>query len=185
MKILIRAVPNQRVECVEYLKTNIPNAEIFYDTKRNAMTTFLEALEYVGSEECVHMEEDIFITNNFMDKLLTEISKRPNEIIQFFSMRKADLTIGSRYDNNFCMNQCFYLPSGYSKNILHYYDKWNGKIKNPTAYDYLINDFLKERKEKYWISVPSLVEHRIEKSLINPKRSSKRQSLTFTDKIGT
>jgi hypothetical protein len=98
-------------------------------------------------------------------------------------MREADISIGSRYDNNFCMNQCFYLPPGYSSKLYEFYNNWKDKEVHPTGYDYMLNDFLKERKEKYWISIPSLVDHREMKSLISSRRSSKRQSKTFKNKI--
>ncbi len=47
----------------------------------------------------------------------------------------------------------------------------------------MVADFLKERHMRYYIHVPSLVEHRIGKSLIDPRRSSRRQSLTFRDGV--
>lgn len=181
MKILVRAVPSERMECVKYIQNKIPQAELFYDTARNAMDTFLRALQYVKDDAAIHMEEDIFVTRDIMAKMHHAIKQRPDTVVQFFSMRQADLTIGSRYDNNFCMAQCFYLPPGYSRMVFEYYSLWPRKHTTPTALDYLVNDYLRMRKEKYWIHVPSLVQHRSIKSIINPKRSSKRQSLTFTD----
>jgi len=178
MRFIIRAV-KERQEFVNYLQKNLPQAEFCFDKNKNAMDTFLDAMQMAGNEPAVHMEEDILLTKDFVSKITTEIAKRPNELIQFFSMRGADLIDGSRYDNNYIMNQCFYLPAGYSKMIYEFYPNWNGKIKDPTGTDIMINDWLKARKEKYWISIPSLVEHRVCKSTINPKRSSKRQSKTF------
>ena len=147
------------------------------------MTTFLAAMRQAGQDAAVHMEEDILITQNFYQKLLAEIAKRPNEVIQFFSMREADLIIGSRYDNSYMMNQCVYFPAGFSALLLDYYHVWDKKVQHPTGTDIMINDFLRSRKEKYWIHVPSLVEHRIAQSRINPRRSSKRQSKTFKDPV--
>ena len=77
------------------------------------------------------------------------------------------------------MNQCFYLPELYSKSIYEYYTTWDKKEEHPTGYDILIADFLKSRKEKYWIHVPSLVQHRKVKSIINSRRGNNRQSKTF------
>ena len=183
VRILIRAMKGERQECLDYLSQHLPQAEWVYDKNKNAMTTFLSALEECGEEACLHMEEDIFLTENFYELVQERINERPHEVIQFFSMREADISIGSRYDNNFCMNQCFYLPPGYSKKLYEFYDRWRDKEKHPTGYDLMLNDFLKERKEKYWISIPSLVDHREGKSLINVRRSSKRQSKTFTNRI--
>ena len=50
---------------------------------------------------------------------------------------------------------------------------------NAHGVDLLIQDYLKLTKQKYYIHVPSLVDHRIYKSAIDPRRSTKRQSLTY------
>lgn len=182
MRYIIRAVKD-RTEFIAYLQKHLPEAEWCFDKTRNAMDTFLEAMRMAGDGPCVHMEEDILLTRDFQKKIKAEIDKAPDEIIQFFSMREADLTKGSRYDSSYMMNQCFYLPAGYSRMIHDFYAVWDGKVKDPTGTDTMINDWLKSRREKYWISVPSLVEHRVCKSAINPRRSSKRQSKTFKDPI--
>ena len=155
------------------------------DQKKSAIDTFLRSLMMAGNEPCIHMEEDVILTKDFYNKIHNAISERPKSFIQFFSMRKKDLTEGSRWDGNFLMNQCFYAPDGYSKLMLDYFPKWaDKKIKDhPNGTDQMVCDFLKSRKEKYWIHCPSLVDHRIAKSTIDPRRSSKRQSLTFIDGV--
>jgi hypothetical protein len=77
-------------------------------------------------------------------------------------MRQDDLSIGSCYSPcaNFMMNLCFYLPAGYSQLIHDYYDEWEGKKENLTGYDIMMGDFLKARKERYWIHVLSLYRSR-------------------------
>ena len=178
MRIIIRAV-RERAEFIAYLEERLPTAEWCFDQRRDAMHTFLRALEMAGDDPVVHMEEDVILTADFEAKLRREIAARPETVIQFFSMRKADKTVGSRWDNNFLMGQCFYLPRGVSRQIFNYHTMWPGKEIHPTGLDNMVCDWLKARKEKYWIHVPSLVDHRIAKSAINPKRSTKRQSLTF------
>ena len=51
--------------------------------------------------------------------------------------------------------------------------------ENPNAMDFLVRDFLKDNKHKYWLVIPNLVQHQEGKSVIDPRRSSKRQSLYF------
>ncbi len=184
MRFIIRAM-SQRNECVGYLKQYLPDAEFLIDVPGNAMSGFLEAMWSAGKDAAVHMEDDIYLTKNFKEKAENVIEEHSDEVIQFFSMRQADIDKGSRYEpgRTFMMNQCFYLPAGYSKAILEYYPKWHQKEIHPTGYDILIADFLKERKEKYFLSVPSLVDHRKGKSLINPKRSNARQAKVFQDGI--
>lgn len=182
--MIVKAVP-ERIEYIKYLKENLSEVEFCIDQKRSAWDTFLRSLEMAGNDECIHMEEDIILTNNFKSKILASISERPNCFIQFFSMRKKDLTEGSRWDNNFLMNQCWYAPKGYSKYILEFALDWakDNLEKHPSGTDTMVCDFLKSRKEKYWIHCPSLVNHRVAKSMIDSRRSSKRQSLTFVDPI--
>ena len=55
--------------------------------------------------------------------------------------------------------------------------------EHPNGTDAMVRDFLKDRKEKYWIHCPSLVDHRQGKSVIDPRRSSKRQSFTFVERV--
>jgi hypothetical protein len=66
-----------------------------------------------------------------------------------------------------------------------FYDDWavDNLEDHPNGTDQMVCDFLKSRREKYWLHVPSLVDHRIAVSMIDPRRSSKRQSLTFTDPV--
>lgn len=182
MRIIIRAV-RSRTGFVGYLQRHLPQAEILYDSTGNAMDTFLEALVMAGEGPCVHMEEDIYITRDFMGKLEGVLSEHSQDVVQFFSMRGDDIKKGSRYDygRTFMMNQCFYLPSGYSRMVHDYYPDWPQRMVHKTGYDILIADFLKGRKEKYFIQVPSLVQHRVGKSVINPKRPTVRQSKTFVD----
>lgn len=178
MRIIIRAV-RDRAPYIDYLTQRLPAAEWCFDQKRNAMDTFLRALDMAGQDAVVHMEDDTLLNDWFLPRLRAAIAQHPDKVIQFFSMRKADLSIGSRWDGNFMMGQCFYLPAGYSAAIRAYYPVWPNREKHPTGLDTMVGDWLKSRREKYWLHVPSLVDHRDCKSLIDPRRSTKRQSLTF------
>jgi hypothetical protein len=177
-RIIVRAV-RDRIGYIEYLQENLPQAEWAFDTQRNAMHTFLTALKMAGDDAVVHMEEDVLLAPNFVSRLEAVIAKHPDKVIQFFSMRKDDIEVGSRMDGNFLMGQCFYLPKGYSKEVLAFYSVWDGLKEHPTGLDTMVGDWLRKRKEKYWIEIPNLVDHRIGKSQIDPRRSSKRISKTF------
>lgn len=177
-RIIIRAM-REREPFIAYLTQELPHAEWCFDQKRNAMDTFLRALEMAGSQSAVHMEDDTILCDGFVQKLEAAIAQHPHHVVQFFSMRSADLTVGSRWDGDFMMGQCFYLPPGYSEQIRNYYEYWPNKEKHPTGLDTMVCDWLKFRRMKYWLHVPSLVDHRDCKSLINPRRSTKRQSKTF------
>lgn len=185
MRIIIKAVKERKL-FIDYLQKNLPKAEWCFDTKKCAFDTFLRALEMAKNDPCLHLEEDILITKDFEKKAKKVIMQKPFKLIQFFSMRKADTEIGSRWDRNFLMNQCFYAPPNYSRLMLEYYYEWSKTklVQHPNGTDQMVCDFLKSRKEKYWISVPSLVQHRISVSMIDKRRgSTNRQSQTFKDAI--
>ena len=186
-RIIIKAIED-RQQYIDYLKKHLPNAEFCMDKKRDAFDTFLRALELAEDDAVIHMEEDIVLTKNFYEKACKVINDKPLNIIQFFSMRKKDLEVGSRWDNNFLMNQCTYYPFTFSKRLLEYWDYWskipNKLEKHPNGTDQMVCDFIKDLKIKYWIHIPNLVDHRVGKSVINPRRAStNRQSFTFRDGV--
>lgn len=179
-QFIIRAC-RERQEFVDYLLDRIPGAVVVYDTNRNAMDTFRTALASVGDGPAVHMEDDVILTKRFVEKARAAIAERPHMPIQFFSMRKADIETGSREEpgRTFLMGQCFYLPAGMSRELLDY--EWSRVKEHPTGLDLMVADFMRERRMRYWIHVPSLVQHRFGKSLIDPRRSRYRQSKTFQE----
>lgn len=180
-RMIIRAVANAgRNDFIRYLKDKLPDAEWCFDKNRSATDTFILACQMAGPDAVIHMEEDIILTKTFREKIEAVITQKPGHVIQFFSMRKADLTQGSRWDTSFMMAQCFYMPSGLSMIAAKYIRKWLEKTNDHGAPDLAFEHMRREMGFKVWIHVPSLVEHRKAKSLLGP-RSSKRQSFTFQD----
>jgi len=172
------------MEWVKEMQEQIPHLEICTDTTRNkysAYATFLRCLEMGGNEPVVHLEDDAILCENFIEKIEAAIAQHPLNVIQFFSMRKDDLTIGSRWQAGakYMMNQCFYSPKNFDALLLEYGKSWSRLEQHPNGTDEMMADFLKERKARYWNHVPNLVDHRVAKSMIDPRRSSKRQSKTF------
>jgi hypothetical protein len=191
VRIIVRGV-SSRQPYINYVARRIPSAEWCIDQNRtrdgtnyehSALRNYCEALRRAGDDAVVHMEEDVLLCGNFEQRLNEEIGKRPDNVIQFFSMRKDDKSVGSRWDKNFIMALCYYLPAGYSKKLLDFHDRWvlGG---HEYANDIMVRDWLDSRREPYWICVPNLVQHRIGKSEINSRRSSKRLSLTFVHAPG-
>ena len=180
MRYIARFVDNRLDNLVEY-KKEIKNIEVYIDRNKNPIGAFVEALKMADDDACVQMEDDCILTSNFDEKIKQEIAKNPDSIIQFFSMRTKDLTIGSRWDNNYIMAQCTYYPKGKCKEIVNFFKGsfWDINQHNIDGLDSMVNDFLKQNKEKYWICVPNLVDHIVQKSIIDPRRSTKRVSKTF------
>lgn len=188
MPIFIAKTCKGREKYIEYLKLEIDDLVISYDSfidtgiNDRAYQNFQQSLFMAGENATVQLEDDILLCDDFTNKIIEKINERPNEIIQFFSMRKADLEIGSRYEtgSKYMMMQCTYLPAGMAKRIYDFSLTFNTirKEKNSPT-DICVAYFMKQNKLKYWVCVPNLVDHIEGVSRINKRRSSKRQSLTF------
>tara|TARA_R100001460_G_scaffold2629_2_gene8401 strand:- start:3228 stop:3788 length:561 start_codon:yes stop_codon:yes gene_type:complete len=184
MRIIIRAVPS-RIEYINYLQEKLPKAEWIIDKKGNgAMWSYLKALELLNNKSGIIMEDDALLCTNFLQKISKEISKKPFNFINFFSMRKADLEIGSRWYSDYTCNICTFFPEGQAEKILEwhksYWEPANFEGNKPTsACDLFLRSYFKKNKIKCWLVVPNLVDHRIGVSAIDSRRSSKRISKTF------
>lgn len=181
VRILIMTVLPDRQEYYEYLKQRLPSAEFIFDEDRNAMSTFKKLLKHAGNDPVLIMEDDVILTENFKEKVEEQIKLRPNQPIQFFSRRKKDETEGSRNEtgSSFVYNLCFYVPQDFASRLLEYHDRWPRLKEHQTGNDLMVADFLVSNKIKYYVHVPSLVQHRIGTSSIDSRRAKKRISQTF------
>lgn len=193
MKIIISTCKG-RETMVAGLEEQIPSAIINYDDFPKEITqqgnfsstawyNLQRAWNLAGESACLFLQDDIILTSDFERKVQEAISKYPNMVINFFSMRKKDLEQGTRVENGatFMYALAYYLPEGMSSKIYaasKIFEKETTE-KWICADDSYIAIFLKSKKMKYVIHVPSLVEHRVAVSAIDKRRSSKRQSLTF------
>ncbi len=180
-RFVMRSVP-ERQSWVPEVRQQIPHLEIVRDLTRNPLDTFLRAMLEIGRDAAVHLEDDIVLTSDFLTKIETEIARQPLVLQQFFSLRKNDHELGSRFmrGGTFCMAQCFYLPPGHADAIFDYYPHWPGREKHRSGADLMVAGMLAQRREQYWLHVPSLVQHRVARSIADPRRSSRRQSVSFT-----
>ena len=169
----------------EQLPEAIINYDDFHDSGKFTSTAYYNYRRgwYIaGDEPCVQMDDDIILTSNFKKKIESVIAQYPDMIIQFFSMRKKDIEIGTRIEplSGFMMQQCYYLPKGVAKQIYDFsfeFEEYTKEKSCPT--DLVIADWGVKNKKKYVIYCPNLVDHMEEVSRIDKRRSSKRQSKTF------
>lgn len=161
-----------------------PHAEFVWDTGEpptGALSTLTKAFKLAGDDAAVFMEDDAIPTTDFVTKLETAIAERPHDIIQFFSRRKKDKTIGSRYESYFSSHVCVYFPATMARQLLAYYPIW--AVKNlephPTGTDHWTAEYFKYRKLRHWIHVPSLAQHSESVSIIDSRRARRRVSETF------
>jgi len=180
MKYVIRAV-KERQAFVEEILEQIPDAIVYYDEYHDAMKSYLHVCrDVIKGEPAVLLEDDIILTSDFKNKIEAIIGLYPDTLINFFSLSKTHTAPYYKLGREYCMNQCEYFPEGFSLKVVDLYEDWKAKDgdKNPTAYDYLVG-YAWGSNRKYLVWNPSLVQHREVKSIINPRRSTKRQSITF------
>lgn len=180
MLYVIRAV-REREEYVKEILKQIPEAIVYYDEFGDAMKSYLHVCEnIIKGQPAVLLEDDIILTSNFKEKIEAVIERYPKILINFFSLSKKNVTPHFKKGREYCMNQCEYFPEGFSLKVVEAYERWEGKKENPTAYDFLVG-YAWGGNMPYLVWCPSLVQHRRVKSIINPKRSSSRQSITFVE----
>lgn len=188
MKIIVTTCSG-REHHVKRLQNEIPDLIVNFDDfkdsgklKSTAYYNYQRSWEIAGNEATIQMDDDIELCDNFLIRANEIISKYPDSVIQFFSLRPKDLIEGSRWENggNFMMQQCYYLPKGMAKKILDYsheYLKITEHTHCPT--DICMQEYFKKNPLKYYIAIPNLVNHLPIVSKIDSKRRSNRQSKTF------
>lgn len=172
----------ERADSLAALRDAIPNLIVVEDQLRDAMHTFQLAMAHQAAlGGVVHLEDDILLCDRFVERVEAAVAERPRAPIQFFSRRAADAVQGSRWmpGSSFSMNQAFYLPAGMSQRMLEFSEAWPRHDEHPTGYDILMADAFKAWRQRYWLHVPSLVQHRVGVSLIDRRRAWSRQSATF------
>jgi len=176
---MVRCVP-QRMKYVKVIQEQIPELIVFQDKDGCAMKSFIKALRLIGERRAILLEDDVLLTSNFKEKAHAVIEQYPDSIINFFTgMSKLVTEAKWRAGSSFSCNPCTYYPKGYGTIIADYYDVWEGKIKHPTGTDIIIADWLKSRKERWYMHYPSLVQHLPGISAIDPRRPRNRKCYTF------
>ena len=179
-RTIIRAVPwnIERAASARNLK-RATGGRIVWDTTHDGYDTMLAALRFAAPDAAIHLEDDILLTSDWRAKVEHVIAAHPHELIQFYSRRKADLTVGSRHQpgRDFLWTTCFYVPARMARELPAFMAHWDGRRPPPTTeFDCAIAAFLAHQGEKYWLHVPSLVQHRQWASVVRPGRSTNRQS---------
>jgi len=154
------------------------DCSIVEDTNSNAYDTFVAALKAARGKDVVHLEDDIMLCRNFTERVEGFVARNKSNVVNFFS---RGLNTETRYasGSSFIYTQCFYVSRAISDSLYEYSLSWYRRTEHPTGIDYMVGDFLKSRKMRYLVHVPSLVQHLPFKSVIDKRRSTKRQSKTF------
>ena len=181
-RTLIMAVPWEQTRARRAIELHRQtDGELVWDEEHNAWATWLKVLRTAGRDAVVILEDDVTLAEGWRDKIEAAVTEHGESVIQFFSMRQADLTVGSRWEpgRTFMMNQCYYLPAGAAEDLIGFALEWHKTTEHRTGYDICMAEWMKARGMKYWLHVPSLVQHETWASEINPRRPRNRQSKTF------
>ena len=180
MLYVVRAVYSRKGYVME-IQRQLPDAVVYYDEDHDPMKAYLHVCrDIVAGRPAVMLEDDIILTSDFRNKIESVIAKHPDTLINFFSLSKKYTEPHWKKGREYCMNQCEYYPEGFSLKIVKAYENWPLKEKEPNAYDYLVG-YAWGKSKPYLVWCPSLVQHRQTKSIIDPRRSSKRHSITFQE----
>jgi hypothetical protein len=189
MKIVINTCAG-RESMLRSLLKELPHAIVNFDDfpkedafpfKSTAYLNYLRGMFIAGTGDLLLMEDDIELTSNFLSKVELAKQEYPNQVLQFFSMRNKDLTIGTRIEKGrtYMSCVCSYFPNGIPQRIVEFSKNWYDPKYQFAPNDPMVADFLGQNKLDYVIVVPNLVQHVGKKSMINSKRTSISQSKTY------
>lgn len=184
MDFSIQAVWTRRSN-VDYLLERLPNATVYYDFARQPVPAFVGSLMTHYDQPHVHLEDDIYLCDNFEQRIDEAIERYPNDIIGFFpGMSRANLLYPRIYaPRQFLWNQCVYYPAWFPHKYIEWGTKnnWHGREGNRwDGTDYSVGMFLNTIPGGKWVRWwPPLVQHRHGKSMINPRRNPKRHNIHF------
>ena len=190
MRVIVRTCAG-REDYLKYVLSILPHAEVCFDDVGGASANYIKSLEMAGDSAVLNIEDDILFCDDFIAKAARVIQPRQNAVIQFFTMRKACKEIGSRWEagSGFMSCLCNYYPPKVSKGLLAFATKWQGCKSNGKhidlnsscqPLDVCVAKYLQATKQRYWIECPHLVNHRVGRSAIDPKRgSTNRVSTNF------
>lgn len=178
-------VQNYKRELNETYARELDNFTVIEDKGYGAIPTFIKCM-CNDDGNLLYFEDDVILCHNFKEKVNQAIKELGDDkVIQFFNLKKSISETKLMTGSTYCQNQCFYMPSKMRVELVKYFNEVWSKSQcfkdNPTAMDYLVRDFLKDNKYKYWIYQPCLVQHQIGKSVIDPRRSTKRLAKHFID----
>ena len=154
---VVRAIPTDTG--VREIKAQVPEGAIrcIPEDTGDPYSTFCEALK-VGEEVdagVVHMESAVRLSDNFYEFVQWTINSHEGCIVQFFSMREADLQEGSRMDTKFVMTTCFYVPKAMAYSLRKFVEEGKGEFSH---YDEAVDKWLILQGIRYYIACPNPVD---------------------------
>jgi hypothetical protein len=181
--VVIRAVDwvPQRKNNARWLRKQTGGL-IVWDCTHNGLDTFAAGLRAARGQGAIHLEDDIVLGPYFRERAERLIAEH-DCLIQFWSARDADFTIGQRFEpaRGFSGSLAFYLPGRLVGHVLEQFPVWRARHPSWNGFDWAMGWALQQLREQYLIAVPNLVQHCSWESAVNPNRPRRRGSLTWRD----
>lgn len=191
MNVLIHTIPwhEERYRWAQDLAAEVERdhavAYLVEDRAHSCVDTFMLALDRqieLGGGAW-HLEDDVELTSRWAFKARWVSQEKGRAIIQGFSRLKDDAAKGSRWTRHqYYYNTCVWLPESVAKPLREHFGVWyaENRDKETGGSDTAINEFLRANGLRYWLAVPSLVQHRaVPSSIGGAGRTPNRQSPTF------
>ena len=148
---------------------------LLIDKEHKPVESFIDQLELISSEDCVLLEDDCILCNNFKEEIEKVISEHPSDIINFYTNPSNYFT--SHYSQSFMFNQCTYYPKGIGKELAIEMKFLFGKYKY-CGYDTLEGNAIRNLDLCVYNYRPCLVQHLDGYSLITKSKALNNYRMT-------
>lgn len=181
--VFIQAVPWEPVRTKNAIElTRVTGGQVIWDQDFSGLETFLKVLEAAGDGPFILLEDDVILAKDWRRRVEVVIRKHPKMLILFFSMHPIDMVMGSRRmePDTYYSTLCAYFPPTYAARIRAWVgDRRPAYLKQ--FHDHTPGAWLKAERpgERYWLEVPSLVQHRGDLESVTASRRKNRLSPSF------
>lgn len=177
MKIFVRTIGDRQIDPT-YSQINYI---ALIDTERKPIDSFIKALEIIGEDDALLLEDDLILCQNFLEEVHKAIERFPNKIINFFQRPHHYRPIIESQDIEF--NQCTYYPAHTASKIAEVMKTLpralTGQKKN--MYSLLESTALKQLGWTLIQYRPHLVQHKDLDTTLFLYTTHFRRSLYFLD----
>ena len=130
------------------------NYELLIDTNNNSQKAFIQQLDIIEQQDCVVLEDDLILCNNFLEKITQIITNNKDEIITFFHLYYYPEYLHEQHFGN--LTQCIYYPKEKSHLLKETILKNNIDIPSVGR---TLTEFYKLTNSYFLLSAPYLVQH--------------------------
>lgn len=181
--ICIMAHPSRKENVQNIQQTlNLSDNSIFWDDRINggdAMYTAKKAWQSPIPNGCTHrlvIQDDVIISNNFLEIIQTVANKYQNQVITFSHIEELDKNTRYHTSNTFSMGCAIMIPVKYLNKMWWFIDNRIEVFLKPKCPEILKRDtsciraWMRHYDIEGITTVPSLVQHIGDESLVGIKR---------------